>query len=107
MTLKKTLLSTAFLISMVSTAPAYVDAQTNATVHAPLRVAEMAADEGKASPRIFLDVFHDNGLVTEFAVRCGRQRGILTYSRGEQLFCGPQMRCSPSKLAVLSSICQP
>lgn len=92
---------------MVSTATASIEPQAQTSDVAPFQIAEMALDDSMTGPRIRLDIFHDNGLVTEFAVRCGQVRGILTYSRGEQLFCGPQMRCSPSKLAVLASICRP
>lgn len=73
---------------------------------ASFQVAELRGTRRPAAQAVRLDVFSDNGLVVEFAVNCGDTGGMLTYSRGEQLFCGPQMRCSTSKLAAISTICR-
>lgn len=98
--------SIALLLVSASTAHAYLDPDARMEDVSSIQIAELGRMNRPAAPRVYLDVFHDNGLVTEFAVRCGDQRGMLTYSREENLFCGPQMRCSTSRQAILSEICR-
>lgn len=73
---------------------------------APFQVAELRGATRPAAATVRLDLFRDNGLVVEFAVSCGGNGGMLTYSRGEGLFCDPQMRCSTSRRAVIAAVCR-
>jgi hypothetical protein len=54
-----------------------------------------------------IDVYDDKGLVVELVVNCGRGRfGILTYSKSEQLYCGPDQRCLSSLGQAIGRLCR-
>lgn len=76
------------------------------TATSSFQVAELRGARRSAATPVRLNVFSDNGLVVEFTVSCGDNGGMLTYSRGEGLFCGPQMQCSTSRRAAVASLCR-
>jgi hypothetical protein len=52
-----------------------------------------------------VEMAHDKGLVVELTIRCGAMSAIVTYSRIERLYCGPDHRCSPRLADAARSAC--
>lgn len=100
--------TTMFLGTLSSVEAATVPAQDSigASAPTPFQVAVLSGARRSTSTPVRLGVFSDNGLVIEFAVSCGAVGGMLTYSRSEDLFCDPEMRCSTSKFAAIASLCE-
>jgi hypothetical protein len=48
----------------------------------------------------------DKGLIVELIVRCPGQPGVLTYSKGDALFCGPDHRCSADLETAVRRLCR-
>jgi len=52
-----------------------------------------------------VQAFTDKGPVYELVVSCGRGVAIISYSKGERLYCGPDGKCTRSLRQVLSRVC--
>jgi hypothetical protein len=48
----------------------------------------------------------DKGLIVELIVRCEQGSGILTYSKVEDLYCGPKHRCTSSRKRAIERLCR-
>ncbi len=54
-----------------------------------------------------VEVYHDKGLVVEMIVNCGGGRfGIITLSKVEGVFCGPDHRCVRNLNQAIGRLCQ-
>lgn len=48
----------------------------------------------------------DKGLIVELIVRCRGGAGILTYSKVESLYCGPDNRCTGDLDQAIARLCR-
>lgn len=48
----------------------------------------------------------DKGLIVELIVRCRQGAGILTYSKVEDVYCGPDLRCTQSRKRAIERLCR-
>jgi len=54
-----------------------------------------------------VELYDDKGLVVEMVVNCGGGRfGIVTLSKVEQVFCGPDHRCVGNLDSAISRLCR-
>lgn len=53
-----------------------------------------------------VELAHDKGLIVEMVVRCRRGAGIVTFSRVEGLYCGPDHRCATSFRQAADRLCR-
>ncbi len=56
------------------------------------------------APRV--EAARDKGLIVELTVRCGRQVGIITFSKVEKLFCTPTRGCTAGFDRALQLVCE-
>ncbi len=48
----------------------------------------------------------DKGLIVEMIVGCPSGAGIITYSKAEGIYCGPDFACSRSIEPVIERLCR-
>lgn len=52
-----------------------------------------------------IEAITDLGPILEMIVRCPKGTAIISYSKGERLFCGPRMACSFSRETTIRNAC--
>lgn len=75
-----------------------------ATVVAVL-VAEFTFYPAFTERRAVVETIIDKGLVAELIVACPEGPGILTYSKVDKLYCGPDHTCGPDLNAAVRRLC--
>lgn len=56
--------------------------------------------------RSVVEAATDKGLMVELIVRCSSGVGIVTYSKAERLYCGPDHRCGSKLKPVVARLCR-
>ena len=53
-----------------------------------------------------IEAVADRGPIAELTVACPRGTGIISFAKGDRLFCLPSKRCTPSLAIAIRRLCK-
>lgn len=61
---------------------------------------------GAKAPNPAIEAMVDRGPIVELIVRCPAGTAIISYSKMERLYCGPDLVCGRSMTTVVRRVCR-